>query len=124
MAYILDHAEVTIAVVEDQEQVDKLLSICDRLPRLSLIVYDEPRGLRDYDHTRLKWIADVQKLGRDRLAADATALQRWEGAVAAGSGPDLAIMLYTSGTTGRPQGAMPTFDTLIIAAINRNPVAS
>ena len=120
MAYILDHAEVRIAVVEDQEQVDKLLSIRERLPRLSLIVYDEPRGLRDYDHTRLKWIADVQKLGRDRLAADATSLQRWEAAVAAGSGPDLAIMLYTSGTTGRPKGVMLTFDNLIISAINGN----
>ena len=120
MAYILDHSEVTIAVVEDQEQVDKLLSIRDRLPRLSLIVYDEPRGLRDYDHARLKWIADVQKLGRERLAADAAALQRWETAVAAGSGPDLAIMLYTSGTTGRPKGVMLTFDNLIISAINGN----
>src|SRR5947209_15639409 len=54
MAYILDHAEVTIAVVEDQEQVDKLLSIVERLPRLLLIVYDAPRGLRAYDAPRLK----------------------------------------------------------------------
>src|SRR5207253_9751719 len=54
MAYILDHAEVTLAVVEDQEQVDKLLAIVEHLPRLVLIVYDEPRGLRDYDHQRLK----------------------------------------------------------------------
>jgi long-chain acyl-CoA synthetase len=120
MAYILEHAEVTIAVVEDQEQVDKLLSIVDRLPRLSFILYDEPRGLRDYDHQRLRWIADVQKLGRDSLASDAQSLQRWEAAVAAGRGEDLAVMLYTSGTTGRPKGVMLTFDNLIISATNGN----
>jgi long-chain acyl-CoA synthetase len=120
MAYILEHAEVTIAVVEDQEQVDKLLSIADRLPRLSFVLYDEPRGLRDYDHQRLRWIADVQKLGRDSLAADAQSLQRWEAAVAAGRGEDLAVMLYTSGTTGRPKGVMLTFDNLIISATNGN----
>jgi len=120
MAYILEHAEVTIAVVEDQEQVDKLLSIADRLPRLSFVLYDEPRGLRDYDHQRLRWIADVQKLGRDSLAADAQGLQRWEAAVAAGRGEDLAVMLYTSGTTGRPKGVMLTFDNLVISAVNGN----
>src|SRR6516225_2569819 len=120
MAYILDHAEVTIAVVEDQEQVDKLLSIVDRLPRLALIIYDETRGLRDYDHRRLKSIADVQQLGRDSLAADVDGLQRWEEAVAAGKGEDLAIMLYTSGTTGRPKGVMLNFDNLIVSAVNGN----
>ena len=60
MAYVLDHAEVTIAVAEDQEQVDKITSISDRLTRLTHILYDEPRGLRDYDHGRLQWITDVQ----------------------------------------------------------------
>src|SRR5260370_9914266 len=118
MAYILDDAEVTMAVVEDQEQVDKLLSMVDRLPRLALIIYDETRGLRDYDHQRLKSIADVQKLGRDSLGADVDGLQRWETAVAAGKGEDLAIMLYTSGTTGRPKGVMLNFDNLIISAVN------
>src|SRR5262245_36706027 len=120
MAYILDHAEVTIAVVEDQEQVDKLLSISERLPRLALILYDEPRGLRDYDQRRLKWIDDVQRLGRERLTGNADALQRWEAAVAAGRGEDLAVMLYTSGTTGQPKGVMLTFDNLIVSAINGN----
>jgi long-chain acyl-CoA synthetase len=120
MAYILDHAEVTAAVVEDQEQVDKLLSVVDRLPRLALIVYDEPRGLRDYDRQRLKWITDVQKLGRDSLSADAGGLQRWETAAAAGKGEDLAVMLYTSGTTGRPKGVMLTFENLIVSAVNGN----
>jgi long-chain acyl-CoA synthetase len=120
MAYILDHAEVTMAVVEDQEQVDKLIAIAERLPRLSHIVYDEPRGLRDYDHSRLKWISDVQALGRDNLASDPDCLQRWEASVAAGKGSDLSIMLYTSGTTGQPKGVMLTFDNMIVSAVNGN----
>jgi long-chain acyl-CoA synthetase len=120
MAYILDHAEVKIAVVEDQEQVDKLLSISDRLPRLSHVIYDEPRGLRDYDHARLKWIDELQQRARERLAADPQCLSRWEAAVAAGKGSDLAIMLYTSGTTGRPKGVMLTFDNVIVSAENGN----
>jgi long-chain acyl-CoA synthetase len=120
MAYILDHAEVTMAVVEDQEQVDKLIAIAERLPRLSHIVYDEPRGLRDYDHSRLKWISDVQALGRDNLASDPDCLLRWEASVAAGKGSDLSIMLYTSGTTGQPKGVMLTFDNMIVSAVNGN----
>src|ERR1700692_5150541 len=59
LAYVLAHAEVRFAAVEDQEQVDKILSVSDRLPKLETMVYDEPRGLRDYDHTRLHSIEDV-----------------------------------------------------------------
>ena len=64
----------TVAVVENQEQVDKVLSIAERLPTLRHIVYDEPRGLRDYDRGKLSWIDDVQKLGREKLAADPSRL--------------------------------------------------
>ena len=68
LAYVLAHAEVRFAAVEDQEQVDKILSVSQRLPKLEQVVYDEPRGLRDYDHSRLHAIEEVIEDGRAALA--------------------------------------------------------
>jgi long-chain acyl-CoA synthetase len=120
MAFVLEHAEVTVAVAEDQEQVDKIISVSDRLSRLTHIIYDEPRGLRDYDHTHLHWITDVQTRGRSKLEQHADAAQDWLDSIGRTKGSDLAVLLYTSGTTGRPKGVMLTFDNLIISARNGN----
>jgi len=68
LAFVLAHAETRFAAVEDQEQVDKIMSVMERLPKLEELVYDERRGLRDYDHSHLRPMDDVIAEGRKALA--------------------------------------------------------
>src|SRR6266849_5797979 len=95
LSHVLAHADVRFAAVEDQEQVDKILSISDRLPKLEQVVYDEPRGLRDYDHSRLHPIDEVIHSGREALK-DASVGAWLDQEIAAGKGSDISIILYTS----------------------------
>ncbi len=118
MVYVLNHAEVRFAVCQDQEQVDKVLSMGDELRHLEKMVYDEVRGLRDYDHTNLHPIDGVIEAGREIFKSKGDA--EWRATIAAAKGSDLAVMLYTSGTTGRPKGVMLSHDNLAISSRNGN----
>ncbi|HTQ34237.1 MAG TPA: AMP-binding protein, partial [Stellaceae bacterium] len=113
LAYILDHAEVSVIVAEDQEQVDKALSLRDRLPHLKLIVYDDPRGLGDYDEPLLKSFEAVSESGRV-FGRDHPGYV--EATVEAGKPTDLCLFSYTSGTTSRPKGVMLSHANLLSAA--------
>lgn len=115
MQFVLEHAEASFAVVEDQEQTDKLLEIMDRCPKLKEIVYENTRGMRHYDQPFVRSLDSLMEAGRKVLAEN----PNWfEEEAAKGKGTDVAIMLYTSGTTGRPKGVMLSFDNLIITARN------
>ena len=113
MTFVLENAEIRFAIVEDQEQVDKLLEIKGRCPRLQHILYDDPRGLRHYTQTGIQSLDEVMAMGRihDRTQPDFI-----EGEIAMGRPEDVAVMLYTSGTTGQPKGVCQTHGAFITAA--------
>lgn len=115
MQYVLEHAEASFAVVEDQEQTDKLLEVMARCPKLKEIVHKDERGMRHYDQPFVRSLASLIEAGRAFLVDN----PGWfEAEAAKGAGADIAIMLYTSGTTGRAKGVMLSFDNLIVTARN------
>ena len=113
LAYVLEHAETSVVVAEDQEQIDKILSLKERLPRLRLLVYDDPRGLRNYDDPILKSFEAVQEAGREFGAAHSAYV---EAALDRATADDLCLFSYTSGTTSRPKGVMLSHANLLIPA--------
>jgi len=116
LSYVLGHADVKFVAAQDQEQVDKVLSVLEHLPHLKTIVYDEDRGLRDYDHNRLMKIDDVIADGRAALAADGSLAAKVDVLIDSGEGSDTSIILYTSGTTGASKGVVLSAKRCIDAA--------
>ena len=110
VAYVIDHSDAVFVVAEDQEQVDKILDMIDRLPKVKGVIYSDPRGLRGYKHPLLMSFESVQARGRQMEQA------RFAESVARGQGEDLAMICYTSGTTGFPKGAMLCFRNLLTMA--------
>lgn len=114
MEYLLSHSEAVVLVCEDQEQVDKVLEIEDRLPLVHHVIYWDDKGMWSYDHPKLMTFGAAQALGREHLAANPG---KFDEEVARGRGEDQAIISYTSGTTGVPKGCIMTYNNLFDNAL-------
>lgn len=120
MVFVLEHAGVRFAVCQDQEQIDKVLSVQQQLPRLEKLLYDESRGLRDYDKQMIHSIEEVQNLGRQAVERNQDRAVQWRVGIDKLISDDMCVMLYTSGTTGQPKGVMLSHNNLIITSQNAN----
>jgi long-chain acyl-CoA synthetase len=110
MVFVLQNAEVRFALVEDQEQVDKLLEIAPQCPALERIYYDDPRGLRHYTQSQLESLERLKERGREYDRAQPGFFVHEIGRSRA---DDTAAMHYTSGTTGYPKGVVLTHANLL-----------
>jgi long-chain acyl-CoA synthetase len=109
--YVLNDAEICYAIVEDQEQVDKVLEAMPQVPSLKHIYYDDPRGMRNYEG-----VMSIERLLAIGREYDRAHPGFFEAEIEKGSPDDVSIMLYTSGTTGRPKGVCQTHRAFIVSA--------
>jgi len=108
--YVVDHSDAKLILAEDQEQVDKILEMRQKLAKVEYVIYADPKGMRHYSDPLLLSCTEVQERGRDFGQAHPG---YFEAAVQQGQGEDVAILNYTSGTTGAPKGVMLTHHNLI-----------
>ncbi|MBP7488639.1 MAG: AMP-binding protein, partial [Azospira sp.] len=113
MLFVLQDAGIRFAIVEDQEQVDKLLEVREQLPQLDHIIYDDPRGMRHYNQPFIHDIEAVMAMGRIHHQNHPDFLER---EIKQGVTTDTGVMLYTSGTTGKPKGVCLAHQAFIAAA--------
>ncbi len=115
LAYVLDHCGARYVIAEDQEQVDKVLEIQDQLHDLKHVIYLDPRGMRKYDHHTLHQYSHVQEQGRAAYDEWITDLKERRAKLTYDS---TCVMLYTSGTTGKPKGVVLSNRNVIESAKN------
>jgi long-chain acyl-CoA synthetase len=117
--FVLEHAEARLVVVEDQEQADKVLAVRHELPRLEHIIVDDARGLEEYRDPMLTSLGQVESLGRELQARQP---YLYEDLIAKGDASDVALLAYTSGTTGVPKAAMISHRNLLAMAMGATQV--
>ena len=117
VTYIINHSEATMVVAEDQEQVDKILDLKEKMPCLKKIIYTDPKGLWDYEDETLIDFYEVERLGKDLLQKEPDLFEKNVGAI---NDDDTAIVCYTSGTTGDPKGSILTYSNILsmVASLN------
>jgi len=111
--FLINHSDSRFVVAHDQEQVDKILQIRDKIPGLEKVIYWDPNGLWSYNESILMSFGDVLNMGKEYAKAHPTV---FEERLLEGKGDDLAVISYTSGTTGLPKGAMISHRQLITLA--------
>ncbi|PFG61716.1 long-chain acyl-CoA synthetase [Thioclava sp. ES.031] len=103
MAYVMEHCGARFVVCGDQEQVDKIVEIEDRIHAITHVTYTDKRGMRKYDHSRMNALEDVQAEGRAGHSRYEAELDK---RIAELTYDSTCVMLYTSGTTGKPKGVV------------------
>ena len=108
--YIIDHSDSKFLFGEGQEEVDKALSIIDECPKLKKIIWDNPKGMRNYDQECLISLKEVQDLGRQ---LDKAQPHKFQELIEEGTGSEVALLFYTSGTTSLPKGALLSHNNML-----------
>ncbi|MHA1537662.1 MAG: AMP-binding protein [Alphaproteobacteria bacterium] len=113
MQFVLEHADIRFVVAEDQEQVDKMTELKAQCSKLEKVLFGDPRGMLHYEQPWLFDLEEVKRRGREFMEKNPGF---YDEEVAKSKGSDIAIINYTSGTTGQPKGVVLSYDNMIVMA--------